>query len=580
MVASAILLATLSWWVVEPMSPKMRLPDAEPADGVKGGEVQVLAAQGEYESGSFVLRSGADQKGVTLSWGDLTGPGGAKIPASAVDAKVVVCWYQQGTAWYGFHSDMTRRILTPELLVHDEKLVKVDHRTQDNYVRTDHADGTTDWYWTTYLPLDCDLQGGYYAFLAKWVHDAETLQPFDLEAGKCKQLWLTVGVPKGAKPGLYKGSLGLKTGDGRQEVLGTIPLVVRVLPFELPKPATFRDVGREFRVSMYWGRELSIRNDRVASDCARHNLTNPFIPQAGDVESAKSLYDALERNGLDTSMLLSHLPGAYYTMSDPPAPDDDRWDEYCGFRRTLSNAVARVRARFGEKTIPFAYGFDEAGAAKVRAERAAWSDVHALGGRTIVSTHMRNFILYGLDAACIPEQPAPMRKAFADTLHESNPEMMIGWYADPHSGPENPDLTRRQYGWQSWRNNYDMVCQYVMFVRGWAEFNRPYENDLRSLTFAYAGDRQLIDTLQFEGFREAIDDIRYSTLLKRLATDAAKSKDVDTMYLGRAALTWQAQVPYETSSLKSLRYETIDKILKILEKKGSGIRDQGLGIWE
>ena len=569
MTTSAILLASLSWWAVEPMSPKMRLPDAEPADGVKEGEVQVLAAKGEYESGSVVLRSDADLKAVTLAWGDLTGPGGAKIPASALDAKVVVCWYQQGTAWYGFHADMTRRVLTPELLVHDEKLVKVDHQTRDNYVRTDHADGTTDWYWTTYLPLDCDLQGGYYAFLSQWVHDAETLQPFDLEAGKCKQLWITVAVPKDAKPGLYRGEVKVKSKSEKGksvDVLASVPIAVRVLPFELPKPGTFRDADRRFWVSMYMGPDVRVsKGEKIAADLVRHNLTSPFLETCASDEQAKQLYDRMEKVGMDTEMLFSHLPGCYHTMSDPAVPEDADWDRYCNFRRQLSNAVARVRARFGEKAVPFAYGYDEAGAAKVRAERASWRNVHELGGRTIVATRMRNYILFGLDAACIPEQPAPMRKAWVDTLHESNPEMLVGWYSDPHSGPENPELARRQYGWACWRNNYDMVCQYVMFVRGWAEFNRPYENDLRSLTMAYAGDGQLIDTLQFEGFREAIDDIRYSTLLKKLAIKAAESKDVNVKYLGRAALSWQAQVPFETTSLTALRYETVDKILKLLE---------------
>ena len=565
MTASAVLLATLSWWAVEPMSPQMRLPDAEPADGVRGGEVRLVAARGEYESGSFVLRSDADATGVTATWTDLVAKDGARIPASAIDLKVVVCWYQQGTAWYGFHSDMTRRVLTPELLVHDERMIKVDSATKDNYVRCDHRDGTTDWYWTTYLPLDCNLNGGYYSFRSEWVHDADTLQPFDLAAGKCKQLWLTVGVPKTAKEGLYRGEVKVK-GEGEQR---TIPLVVRVLPFELPLPATFRDVNRPFYVSMYNGPDARLSvGDRIAESYAKHNLRNAFLEQATTDEAAKTLYDRLEKYGLDTKMLLSHLPSAFHTMSNPPAPDDADWARYCNFQRQLSNAVKRVRARFGENAVPFAYGYDEAGADKIRAERGAWKSVHSLGGRIVTATRMHSYILFALDAACIPSQPAAVRKAWCDTLHESNPEMLIGWYSDPHSGPENPELARRQYGWASWRNNYDMVCQYVMFVRGWAEFNRPYENDLRSLTMCYAGDRQLIETLQFEGFREAIDDIRYATLLKRLATEATKSKDVDVMYLGRAALSWLAQVPFETSSLESLRLETIAKTLGLLKKMG------------
>lgn len=560
------LLAVATFYAVDPISNTRYLPDTPPKGGVKGGEVRLLAAKGEYESGSVVVSSDVALKDVTASWGDFVAGNGAKIPASAMDVKLVLCWYQQGTAWYGFHADMTRRVLTPELLVHDEKMLKVDDETGDDYVRCDHADGSTDWYWTTYLPLDCNLMGGYYAFRSEWVHDAKTLQPFDLAAGRYRQMWLTVGVPAGAKEGVYRSALVLRHAGAP---ICTVPIALRVLPFELPKPGTFRDPNRRFYVSMYMGPECKPGlADDMAADYARHNLTSPFLATSPDDDSAKRLYDTLERNGLDTTMLFSHLPSCFYTMSNPPRSDDADWARYCNFLQQLSNAVRRVNARFGGKAVPFAYGYDEAGAAKVRAERAAWKNVHELGGRTIVATRMRDYILFSLDAACIPEQPAPMRKAWCDTLHESNPDMLVGWYSDPHSGPENPELARRQYGWQSWRNNYDLVAQYVMFVRGWAEFNRPHENDLRSLTMCYMGDRQVIDTLQWEGFREAIDDIRYGTLLKSLAIEASHSKDVDTMYLGRAALSWLAQVPYESCALNTLRLETVDKILKLRQALG------------
>jgi hypothetical protein len=80
---------------------------------------------------------------------------------------------------------------------------------------------------------------------------------------------------------------------------------------------------------------------------------------------------------------------------------------------------------------------------------------------------------------------------------------------------------------------------------------------------AYPQDDGLIDTLAWEGIREAVDDIRYGTLLKQLAERARQSSGIDTVYAGRAAATWIAQVDHERSALDFLRLETINRILDL-----------------
>ena len=53
-------LADVTWWSVPAMSGVQRLPDAIPADGEQRGTVRIVAAHGEYEPGSFVVRSDVD----------------------------------------------------------------------------------------------------------------------------------------------------------------------------------------------------------------------------------------------------------------------------------------------------------------------------------------------------------------------------------------------------------------------------------------------------------------------------------------------------------------------------------------
>ena len=151
-------------------------------------------------------------------------------------------------------------------------------------------------------------------------------------------------------------------------------------------------------------------------------------------------------------------------------------------------------------------------------------------------------------------------------MHAANPDFIASWYGDPHSGPENPDYCRRIYGWLTWRNNYDMFSQYIIERDDWTEFYVWKEAFLRGLMIVYPQDDGYIDTLAWEGVREAVDDIRYGTYLKQLAEKARQSADVDTQYLGRAAATWIGQVDYERSSLDALRQEMVERILALREK--------------
>ena len=58
------------------------------------------------------------------------------------------------------------------------------------------------------------------------------------------------------------------------------------------------------------------------------------------------------------------------------------------------------------------------------------------------------------------------------------------------------------------------------------------------MVFVYGMADGVIDTLQWEGFREGVDDIRYATLLHGLAVKAAASTNLDTIYAGAEALQW------------------------------------------
>ena len=87
-----------------------------------------MASRGEYEPASFVIRANEDISSLQVEATDLTGASGS-IPSSNVDIRVVKCWYQAGVDV----DEMSPKLLTPELLLKDDSLVKVEG--EENYLK-------------------------------------------------------------------------------------------------------------------------------------------------------------------------------------------------------------------------------------------------------------------------------------------------------------------------------------------------------------------------------------------------------------------------------------------------------------
>ena len=192
----------MEYSVVPAMSSVKHLPDTEPTDGIKSGTVGIIAAKGEFESASFLLKSERAVKQVILTPTDLKNTAGDTIPASALDLKVLKVWYQAGTGWHSYFADVTGRTQVPELLLNDETLIKVDHATKDNYLRVINAQGRAEYGWiSNYAEIDVPLD-----LWKDTVADAATFQPISLDAGMWKQIWVTLEAPKAAE-GLYKGTI-------------------------------------------------------------------------------------------------------------------------------------------------------------------------------------------------------------------------------------------------------------------------------------------------------------------------------------------------------------------------------------
>ncbi|MDP3990378.1 MAG: LamG-like jellyroll fold domain-containing protein [archaeon] len=183
--------------------------------------LEISATPGEFEPASFVIYSPQELSSVSASITSLTF-GQNSISTDNIDIRVVKVWKQTGyelQSWSGQVGGIASQmpwtefgifdksgVLVPELLVYND---------QENYLDSFNEQGT-------YISPEISTQ-----LLT------------EIPAGTSKQFWITVEVPKGTPPGDYSGIFTL-TSNGQS--VREIPFTVRVLPFTLDEPTQTRAI--------------------------------------------------------------------------------------------------------------------------------------------------------------------------------------------------------------------------------------------------------------------------------------------------------------------------------------------------
>ncbi len=157
---------------------------------------------------------------------------------------------------------------------------------------------------------------------------------------------------------------------------------------------------------------------------------------------------------------------------------------------------------------------------------------------------------------------------WAERLHEAG--LLIFNYANPQCGIEEPLTYPRNCGLLLWKTGYDGVTNYAYQATFggeimWNDFDRRADDSrgYRDHVMAYATSNGVVDTLQWEGRREAVDDLRYlSTLLEKI--EEAK-KDPALQRRAREVEAWVSTIE-PNSDLNELRREIAVRILDLLPK--------------
>ena len=133
-------------------------------------------------------------------------------------------------------------------------------------------------------------------------------------------------------------------------------------------------------------------------------------------------------------------------------------------------------------------------------------------------------------------------------------------YANPQVGEEKPNDYRRNFGLLLWQAGYDGAMDYAYqhsFGHIWNDFDHDYHKDH---IFAYPTLDGVIDTLAWEGFREAVDDVRYAATLLAVAEQA--KRDPARHAQAEAAEEWMRTVDTQ-GDLDELRRHIVDLIVEL-----------------
>ena len=557
---STLLLAAITRFAVPATGEGKVLPDSLPRDAVKDAPCVIIAARGEYEGGSFVLCADENLGKVDMSVGPLKNEKGDIFPTGNLDLTTVKVWYQNSNAWISYFQD-PELTLCPELLLHDEDLVKVDVAKKGNWARITGKGGEVDYFWLTaprgMHKRDVDFRAGRNddAFHCMQVgfSDSPKFAGATLERGKYKQFMLTAHVGKEVTAGLYRGTVKVVSRRSG-EALCEVPVRLRVLDFELPSPKTYYDPDKDFisyfceYVSMEWilasnGNDAKLAERQLEAILKNFVRHNEITPSFGESIKYK---DLAERCGMD-------FKGAFMGQM--------KLGENAEARYAARN-TARERDRiFGSpKGMLLSWG-DEYRLHILRAIRDMVEIYHDEGFSFAVNS--QSGFSGGANLADLwwpPSCPDHNSSQKVAKYNETAPDGRMGWYAMQHVGVENPAFVRRQYGMGPYLAGFSCNYNYAHHLQGWNDIEAGL---YKPMNFVYGSGNGCIDTLAWEGFREAIDDIRYATLLKTTAMKLLEGAGTQARYAARIALKLLADAKGDNFDLATFRLEMIRHILKL-----------------
>ncbi len=548
------------------MSDTWILPDTDPANfpgGVQSNNVTLTSAKGKYQPFSFVVHANTDLSNLMVTASDLTS-GSNTIPTANVDLRVVKCWYRGGNLnqynagttiaqqlggpdpWGvanmspAGYSPPWYRILIPELLLHDDSLVTVDTTAKTNSIGGQNI----------------SVEGGPTPNVSP--QDASTLQATSLSSGQNKQYYGLINIPSNAAAGTYTGTLTV-TATGKTTTVLNVSLTVIATSLQAPQLkygtyyqswlVTTTDITDYGRSTAHWTKEIQ--------NMAAHGIQYPGLYLQGIMESPGGrLADALAimgAAGMPKGRVINAGDGIRYWMSSVENANRadainiiihgvGGWESAVQWFMSTDEPPESIWNDYLQTIIP---------AVQAKGCKVWGAITDDLWGLTNFKTYMDAVNYHG------PWAPwsLPPRPSDFTAPHE------LWLYGRPQSGSARgrPNFWRYNYGWWAYANGYNGCFPYTYQETRGTGFWNDFDDPILDECLTYPTNNGVVDTLQWEGFREAVDDMRYLATLKYAIANPPGGKEATAA----AAQAWlNAQSP-TGDDLDNVRAEMIGWIRQI-----------------
>lgn len=528
-------------YVVPAITDNKILPtDSIPSQYISD-KIALSGCRGQYISASFVVQSDTEElTDLIPEASELTGESGS-IPSANIDIRVIKCWYQASGSQMYFPPNTPGKALVPELLLRDDSLVKIEG--EENYLKLT----TGEYRWISEIEAGTE-EWANLSVADLPVKDSLVLQPVDIPLGTNKQFWIRVQIPETSPPGLYSGKIELRTPAG---LVGELQLELQVLPIELLDSylpysifyfSVLQDGWPDGSISARAKSQEQLRAEM--KNLFDHGVTNPNIFQWGIMQLGAYMATRAAA-GFDTNTIYSYWP---YNGVPPPGYDYQYW--------------VNLYKSYGATECYFYGKRDEPRPEHIEEVRAHAEMVHAAGGKVFLafSRHFLSEEQIGslADVIDLAILGPGVGKPLIDTYHSYGHQVFA--YSTPMGGMEKPETQRRNYGLLLWQRGFDGAMnwpyQQSYGKNIWNDFDHVEERDF---VFAYPTIDGVVDTIQWEGFREGVNDVRYLTTLLR-AIDAAKAEGKDTS-LAENYLANLKTADLSTKNLDQVRHDMVDHIL-------------------
>ena len=429
-----------------------------------------------------------------------------------------------------------------------------------------------------------------------------------LAANENAVLHLTVFTPSGTKPGLYRGTLEVLSDQG---AVGTVAVAYRILPFELPQPASYEDLSRRYMSDVNgvrmpnsprtYAERLAYYKD-LAKNCLEHNAEH-----LGGSWGCASVGKVTKELGFNTDYLFeannatSRALGIgqgdwrdlYKSMETSPdwqqaiadVPDDPQPGRASGtpaywkllgsqhkeaaiaVLMKLVNARVQELKEFDPNGTPMAIFWSES-AAYVRLadiQRQQAEVAHRLGWKVFAHGGGPN-ANFASDVQDMNSAAGNMNRQTAEKWHAGGGSIFSYCYPFPSS--ENPAMFRRWNGLERYKTfRYDGSMQHGLVTSMYDEFRDDPGGDgnYRNFAVAYRQQLGLAWTIAWEGWREAYDDVRYATLLQQLCKPHLQDADLGVRGEARRCLIWLDSIDGTYTDMNMFRAGVTHRILNFLK---------------